>query len=104
MPHHKFVVPQPHPQNPARTHTVILNTDCPRCGASMDGMGLEPDDLLHCPACKGPVESCARIEDGDEDRSANIVTIAWLQPAAFRHPPGPTCSCLGCSLRASEEG
>lgn len=96
MPHTKHVVPSPHPQNAERTHTLVLNTDCPRCGGSLDGVYAEPGDLLHCPHCRGALESCARLEDGDTDRRANVVTIAWLQPSEFGDVAGPDCDCAGC--------
>jgi ribosomal protein S27AE len=105
MPHSKHVVPSPHPQNPGRTHTVILNTDCPRCGGSLGGLGIEPDDLLHCVHCRSALHSCFRIEDGNEDRSINIVSIAWLEPARLWTPFSADCGCVGCeSARSHEEG
>lgn len=104
MAHLKHVSPAPHPQNPARTHTLLLNTGCPRCGGDIAGLALEPDSLLHCPHCHGALESLARMEDGGRDRTANVVTIAWLAPGDFGHPAGPECDCAGCESTRPPEG
>ena len=96
MPHYKHVMPAPHEKNAARTHTLVLNTDCPRCGGSLSDLRVQPEDLLHCLHCFGALEACVRIEDGDKDRTANVVTIGWFQPAGFLTPAGPGCDCVGC--------
>ena len=103
MAHYKQTVPSPHPDNAARTHTIIANTDCPRCGGSLDRVSAEPGDVLHCPHCGGAVEACGRVEDGGADRTANIVTISWLQPSRFGAAAGPECGCGGCSARKRGE-
>ena len=99
MPHYKQTLPSPHPQNPERTHTLLCNTDCPRCGGSLNEVDVEPGDLLHCPHCEGALEACGRVEDGGQDRTKNIVTISWLQPSRFGAVAGPDCDCGGCVAR-----
>lgn len=104
MPHYKQTISSPHPENPGRTHTLTANTDCPRCGGELDNVEVEPGDLLHCPHCQGALEACGRVEDGDTDRTKNIITISWLQPAALGEVARPTCECAGCEPRRTEEG
>lgn len=102
MPHYKQSIPSPHPENPRRTHTLIANTDCPRCGGSLDRVECEPADLLHCPHCHGALEACGRIEDGGQHRAANIVTISWLQPVDAWRMAGEGCICAGCTPAARD--
>jgi hypothetical protein len=104
MAHSRHVIASPHPDNAERTHTIALNTDCPRCGGSLAGLGVEPDDLFHCPHCRGGLDACARIEDGGADRTTNIVTIAWIQPASVRRRAGDDCVCVGCASTRPRDG
>lgn len=104
MPHYKHSIPCPHPENADRKHTIVANTDCPRCGGSLDRVELEPGAAFHCPHCRGGLNVCARVEDGGTDRSQDVVTLSWLQPATFLVPTDAECRCGGCESRAKAEG
>lgn len=102
MPHITVVSPSPHPANPARKMTLHGNTNCPRCGVDLGHVYCEPEDLLHCPACRGALICCSRMEDGGMDRAADIHIFGWFAPVdnwcdeAF-------CDCGGC-IASREKG
>jgi hypothetical protein len=102
MPHLTVVRPSPHPDNSARTMTLHGNTDCPRCGSDLGGIDAEPDDLLHCPKCRGPLVACARMEDGGVDRTADLHVFGWFAPTDGWGDD--ECDCAGCSPHDRGEG
>jgi hypothetical protein len=84
--------------------TLHSNTDCPRCGADLGNVYAEPDNLLHCPACRGALVVCGRMEDGGIDRASDIHVFAWFAPTDSWMDPSAPCDCDGCELRRGEGG
>lgn len=107
MAHHKHTAQSPHPKNLLRTKTFVLNTDCPRCGASLGDVDVVPVDLMHCPRCNGALAVAEHIAAGYTDprmdRGEDIVSIYWLQPTRWREVAGPACDCAGCNARRARE-
>lgn len=104
MPHITKTSTSPHALNPQRKMTLHGNTDCPRCGVDIGRVYSEPDDLLHCPECKGALLNCGRMEDGGKDRAADIHAFSWFAPADGLAADEP-CDCGGCEVaREKVEG